>query len=405
MTNIQDIERKILGGILEWPKMLTDICQILTPDDFELTAHQKIYRVMLKFSERQQPLDLSIMLLESELAGLAAFASDLSTGIMEKSPWGQYCRIVKDAANARRVKKLLATAVEKEHSPDTVTQLVAALSEFQTSSNLGRGAGMFISSDRFMSTVPEEIDWLVDGLIERGANGIIAGAPKVSKSWIAALLGLCLSLGIDFLGHRVRRPVRVALISREDHPGLTGWRLRALRKGLGYDSSPNLVLNTRAQTASLMLDNPGDVRAIIEELKHHRAEFAIFDVFNVLHGKDENDNQEMRQVLQQLSRIQTDSKCAIGLVHHFNKLDSGSWTQRLRGSSAIAGWVEWLMGVTFADEATKTRKVEFELKAGNPPDAVYYNIESDEVDKTARIRTGNAPQITNPKRNAARLIT
>jgi hypothetical protein len=404
MTNTQDIERKILGGILEWPKMLTDISQILTPDDFELPAHQKIYRVMLKFSERQQQLDLNIMLLESELVGMGALVSELSTGIMEKSPWGQYCRVVKDSANARRVRKLLAVAAEKQHSPDSVAQLVAQLSEFQQPSNI-RQQGMFISSDRFMSTVPEEIDWLVDGLIERGANGIIAGAPKVSKSWIAALLSLSLSLGIDFLGHRVRRPVRVALISREDHPGLTGWRLRALRKGLGYDSSPNLILNTRAQTSSLMLDNPGDVRAVIEELKHHRAEFAIFDVFNVLHGKDENDNQEMRQVLQQLSRIQTESRCAIGLVHHFNKMDSGSWTQRLRGSSAIAGWVEWLLGVTFADEATKTRKVEFELKAGNPPDPIYYNIESDEVEKTARIRTGDAPVITNSRRSAARLIT
>ena len=51
-------------------------------------------------------------------------------------------------------------------------------------------------------------------------------------------------------------------------------------------------------------------------------------------------------------------------------------TQRLRGSSAIAGWAEWLTGISMADQDTKTRRMEFELKAAQPPDPIHYRIES-----------------------------
>ena len=95
----------------------------------------------------------------------------------------------------------------------------------------------------------------------------------------------------------------------------------------------------------------------------------------VLHAADENDNPEMRGILRQLSTIQAEIGCGIGVVHHYNKADQGSMTQRLRGSSAIAGWAEWLIGISMADEETKTRRMELELKAAQPPDPIYYRIE------------------------------
>jgi hypothetical protein len=41
-----------------------------------------------------------------------------------------------------------------------------------------------------------------------------------------------------------------------------------------------------------------------------------------------------------------------------------------------------------ADEETKTRRTEFELKAAQPPDPIYYRIESDaNRDSAALLRT------------------
>jgi hypothetical protein len=138
----------------------------------------------------------------------------------------------------------------------------------------------------------------------------------------------------------------------------------------------NLYVNTRQQTREFFLDNSDQWAELVDALKRRQIEFAIFDVFNVMHGADENDNTEMRNVLRQLSGIQAEVGCGIGVVHHYSKSEAGSMTQRLRGASAIAGWAEWLIGISIADEDTKTRRMDFELKAAQPPDPIYYRIEN-----------------------------
>jgi RecA-family ATPase len=112
----------------------------------------------------------------------------------------------------------------------------------------------------------------------------------------------------------------------------------------------------------------------MDAMRTFKPEFCIFDVFNVLHTADENDNSEMREVLRQLSRIQAELKCGIGVIHHFNKMETGSMTQRMRGASAIAGWCEWVIALSMADERTKTRKMEFELKAAEPPEPIQFRV-------------------------------
>jgi RecA-family ATPase len=240
---------------------------------------------------------------------------------------------------------------------------------------------------QFLSTIPQDVDWMVKDVIERGANGFICADPKVGKSWLAADLVLSLAMGIRWLGFAVNRPYRVALVSREDTPGLTAWRLKHLMLGKTGDVSnleSNLWVNSRQQTASFKLDNDEELAGMIQAMTERRIEFAIFDVMNVLHSSDENDNQEMREILARLSEIGSKVGCGIGVVHHYKKDESGSMTKRLRGSSAISGWAEWLIGLTLAED--KIRRVEFELKAGNPPDPVYFVIDSNDSGGVAMLK-------------------
>ena len=122
-------------------------------------------------------------------------------------------------------------------------------------------------------------------------------------------------------------------------------------------------------------------------MKSFEAEFAIFDVFNVLHSADENDNSEMRRVLQRLSQLQAEVGCGIGVVHHYSKAsDPGlPLTQRLRGAGAIAGWCEWLTGMSMADIPSKVRCMEFDIEADNPPPPVYFTIDSSDEHNWAKL--------------------
>jgi hypothetical protein len=245
-------------------------------------------------------------------------------------------------------------------------------------------AKVLVSAAQFVSTIPEEVDWLIDGLIQRGANGFFCAVPKGAKSWAATDMAISLALGCPWLDFNIPKPVRTGVVSREDAPGLTGWRMRHLLAGKPPSANvnlfeENLYVNTREQTAQFMLDQPEQVSEMVDAMKERGIEFAIFDVFNVLHAADENDNTEMRLILRRLSEIQQKVGCAIGVVHHFNKADTGSMTQRLRGSSAIAGWAEWLIGLTIVDEEQKIRRMEFELKAAQPPNPINFQIASNDA--------------------------
>ena len=262
----------------------------------------------------------------------------------------------------------------------------------------------------FLGQARAEIDWLIDGLIQRGANGFFCAVPKGGKSWAAADMAISLALGCPWLGFSIPKPTRVALISREDAPQLTAWRVTHLFAGKNTREpnlfETNLYVNTRQQSAELMLDNEEQVCELVDALKQRQIEFAIFDVFNVMHAADENDNTEMRRVLRQLSKIQADVGCGIGVVHHFNKAEQGSMTQRLRGSSAIAGWAEWLIGISMADEEQKIRRMEFELKAAQPPSTITFQIASDDINGVSTLNRleWQPPTPVMPRNRAAELI-
>jgi putative DNA primase/helicase len=245
---------------------------------------------------------------------------------------------------------------------------------------------LLVEAPQFLSTVSPEIDWLVDGLIQRGANGFICSLPKVGKSWLAVDLVLSLALGLPWVGFNVRRPVKAALITREDNPALTRWRMDRLLAGKNHtreDLGGGLYVNSREQSSEFRLDKGELFSPMIAELKTVKPEFVILDVFNILHGADENDNTEMREILEQLNRLQREVGCAIGVIHHFNKAQEGGLTQRLRGSGAIAGWAEWLIGVETVDE--HIRKMRFELKAAEAPEPLHYRVNGEEWEALKRI--------------------
>lgn len=238
---------------------------------------------------------------------------------------------------------------------------------------------MFLPAPEFTAAMPAEIVWTVANVIERGANGVFCAVPKAGKSWAAVDLAISLATGADWLGFRIAEPLKVALVSREDNPSLTAWRIRHLfagkRSGNPALIDSNLYVNSRRQTPELMVDDVNQLAELMRELRRMRPAFVLFDVLNVMHQQDENDNSQMRSIMRLFSQIQAEIGCGIGVIHHLNKGD-GSMTQRLRGASAIAGWYEWLIGISMADPETKIRKMEFELKAAEPPDPIYWRINS-----------------------------
>jgi len=260
---------------------------------------------------------------------------------------------------------------------------------------------MLVEGAKFGATAPPEVEWIVEGVIQKGGNGIVTGEPKSGKSLLMMDLLLAVATGTPWLGFNVSRRVKCALISREDYPGMTQQRLARLFRGTvrRADFEGWLWINTRWQTPTFLLEDDGHLSQLIDELRRENVEFVCFDVFRRLHGQDENDNTAIQKILDQLARIQTEVGCALALVHHTTKDMNGSIFRRIRGATAIHGWTEWALGVsvTNAEELGREwiRKVEFETKAAYPADPVYFRIEA--PGDTMRLTITEAPEAMRPK--------
>src|SRR6185312_13093799 len=171
---------------------------------------------------------------------------------------------------------------------DALTRLERGIEQVrQMADRPGANGPLLLGARKFMAMAPERIDWLVEGVIQRGANGVIGAAPRAGKTWLSLDLAIALATSQHCLGFNVTRPTRVALLSREDPQALTAWRMKRLMCGRGVDTDDylgELWCNSRQQSASLALDNPQEMAEITAELQLRKPELVILDVFNVLHG-------------------------------------------------------------------------------------------------------------------------
>lgn len=242
-------------------------------------------------------------------------------------------------------------------------------------------ARFFLPALDFIRNVPETIDWLVDRVIEKNTSGFIIALPKSGKSFATVGLAVALAGGGHWLECEVSEPIRVALVSREDAPGLTARRLRRAMLGMGrmVDDpiwATNLMVNTRDQSKNLMLDDDQQLADLIRAMQEKQIQFCILDVLNILHDADENDNSEMRRVLSRVSQIRKEVGCQICIVHHSVKDwdDNKTLSQLARGSSAIAGFAEFIVGIRMVDEETQIRQMRFETKSAEPLAAFHWKI-------------------------------
>lgn len=239
---------------------------------------------------------------------------------------------------------------------------------------------LFMTVTQFEEKAEDTVNWLVEGVIQKGANGLLIARPKAGKSFCVLDLAIAMASGQQWLGFHVPKRAKVGLVSREDHYGLTQWRerkLRAHRKLLAEELDGWLYINAKGMKPKVLLDDPAEVKTLVTDLKRYGTEFLILDVMRVLHSAEENDNTEMQKIIDVLNSIQQDCGCSIALIHHTNKREDASLTESARGAGAIAGWAEFVGGIIVADGDQHVREFSCELKAAMSPDKFYWKIIDD----------------------------
>ena len=189
-----------------------------------------------------------------------------------------------------------------------------------------------IDADTLQSTAYEPVSFVVDDLLPQGLH-LLAGAPKIGKSWLALWLCLCAAQGKP-LWTFATRPCEVLYLCLED----SFQRIQSRLFDLTEDAPPTLHFAVMSQR----LHN-GLVEQIEQFLKEHpQTKLIVIDTLQRIRtaGNDANPYANDYRDLSALKRIADAHGIAILLIHHLRKEFADDVFSRISGTTAISGAVD-----------------------------------------------------------------
>lgn len=171
-----------------------------------------------------------------------------------------------------------------------------------------------LSSDELLTKVWPEPVWAVPGILPVGLS-ILAGAPKVGKSWLALQIAQAVAAGGYALGRQVERGP-VLYLALEDPPRRLQERMRKQGWPMGLEAD-FLTVGTFQDTIGDLRNGGGELLARWIEQRGYR--LGVIDTFSrAIHG-DQNEVHEMTAWLSPLHEIANAKNCALVMVDHHRK--------------------------------------------------------------------------------------
>lgn len=189
------------------------------------------------------------------------------------------------------------------------------------------------TADQLMATEFPEPRWAVPGIISEGVN-LLAGPPKIGKSWMAFGLALAVAGGTPAFDMIGVDPGPVLYLALEDTPRRLQARMGKLLEGTAAPANLTLATTCPALPA-------GGDEAIATWLDQHPgARMVVIDVFAKVRGTPApgmNAYEADYAAVTRAKHIADEYGVPILLVHHVRKMGSDDFLETVSGSNGIAG--------------------------------------------------------------------
>lgn len=186
-----------------------------------------------------------------------------------------------------------------------------------------------VTAQELLERPLEGVSWIVEELIAAGLI-VLAGTPKVGKSWFAALLGLCVSTGEPFLDHATEKAGVLYLCLEDTFPRiqqrlfhLTDTANEHLHFAVMADKLQNGLID---QLNMFITAHPGTRLIIVDTLQ------------TIRNASSDNAYAADYGDLGKIKRFADEHGIAVLLIHHTRKMsDTSNVFNMVSGSNGIMG--------------------------------------------------------------------
>ena len=186
-----------------------------------------------------------------------------------------------------------------------------------------------MTAEQLQSAPCSPVPFLVDELLPEGLH-ILAGAPKIGKSWLALWLCLCVAQGQPLWNFAVTQG-EVLYLSLED----SFQRIQTRLFDLTEDAPPTLHFAIMADTLKHGLEQQ------IEQflMEHPTTKLVVIDTLQRVRGTGSDSNLYANdyQDIGLLKRLADRRHIAILLIHHLRKLHDDDPMNMISGSTGLSG--------------------------------------------------------------------
>ncbi|MBD2346835.1 AAA family ATPase [Anabaena subtropica] len=183
----------------------------------------------------------------------------------------------------------------------------------------------------------EGLSWLVEGIIPKGASGILSGLPGASKTLWTADLAYSMVSGTPFLGEKTRNG-KVLMINSDQPLNITANYL----SHRGFDNEPNI--RVIGETRNMAAWTIKDLESLELWLQEFQPDLVIIDSIRatIIHPLGiEEKSESIGHWLKEVERLIIRYGGTLLWVHHDNKNKDDTGVSRASGSTAIAGSVSF----------------------------------------------------------------
>lgn len=216
----------MLGAILLDNAALHEATEYVQPRSFFLSQHFQIFKCMLELSERQQPIDTTLLMnaLQSsgqlEAAGGAGYLSQLADGLPKSTNVAHYARIVASKFQIRQIVHQAYSLQENALASDARYEDLAEQAEsIARNATMGQSAKLAtIDANDFLAMQLPELEYVIQPLLTVRGRGMIFSPRGLGKTFVTLGIAHCIATGVeDCFVWRVAKPRKVIYIDGEMH--------------------------------------------------------------------------------------------------------------------------------------------------------------------------------------------